>query len=92
MIILSVILTVDRSEMKAAPLEKATLAGGCFWCMEEPFDKLPGVVSVTSGYTGGRKKNPTYDDESMRNYKQVERAYKKAVKMIQEVAVDKPLD
>jgi peptide-methionine (S)-S-oxide reductase len=48
----------------AATLEKATFAGGCFWCMEAPFDKLPGVVSVTSGYSGGRKKNPTYQEVS----------------------------
>jgi peptide-methionine (S)-S-oxide reductase len=45
-------------------LEKATFAGGCFWCMEAPFDKLDGVVSVTSGYTGGQKKNPTYEEVS----------------------------
>ena len=45
-------------------LEKATFAGGCFWCMEHPFDQLPGVVSVTSGYTGGQKKNPTYEEVS----------------------------
>jgi peptide-methionine (S)-S-oxide reductase len=45
-------------------LEKATFAGGCFWCMEHPFDELPGVVSVTSGYTGGQKRNPTYKDVS----------------------------
>ena len=45
-------------------LEKATFAGGCFWCMEHPFDELPGVVSVTSGYTGGHKKNPTYEEVS----------------------------
>jgi peptide-methionine (S)-S-oxide reductase len=45
-------------------LEKATFAGGCFWCMEHPFDELPGVVSVTSGYTGGQKKNPTYEEVS----------------------------
>ncbi len=45
-------------------LEKATFAGGCFWCMEPPFDKLPGVVSTTSGYTGGDKPNPTYDEVS----------------------------
>jgi peptide-methionine (S)-S-oxide reductase len=44
--------------------EKATFAGGCFWCMEPPFDELPGVVSTTSGYTGGRTKNPTYEDVS----------------------------
>ena len=44
--------------------EKATFAGGCFWCMEPPFDELPGVVSTTSGYTGGRTKNPTYEEVS----------------------------
>lgn len=48
----------------AAALEKAIFAGGCFWCMEAPFDKLPGVVSVTAGYTGGEKKNPTYKEVS----------------------------
>lgn len=45
-------------------LEKATFAGGCFWCMEEALDKVDGVVSTTSGYTGGRTKNPTYEDVS----------------------------
>jgi len=45
-------------------LEKATFAGGCFWCMEPPFDKLEGVKSVVSGYTGGNKKNPTYEEVS----------------------------
>jgi peptide-methionine (S)-S-oxide reductase len=42
----------------------ATFAGGCFWCMEGPFDKLEGVVSTTSGYTGGHTKNPTYKQTS----------------------------
>jgi peptide-methionine (S)-S-oxide reductase len=42
----------------------ATFAGGCFWCMEPPFDELPGVLSTTSGYTGGSKKNPTYHEVS----------------------------
>ena len=42
----------------------ATFAGGCFWCMEPPFEALPGVVSVTSGYTGGTKKDPTYEEVS----------------------------
>jgi peptide-methionine (S)-S-oxide reductase len=42
----------------------ATFAGGCFWCMESPFDKLDGVISVTVGYTGGSKANPTYEQVS----------------------------
>lgn len=41
--------------------EKAIFAGGCFWCMVKPFDEHPGVVSVTSGYTGGHVENPTYE-------------------------------
>ena len=48
----------------AGTLEKATFAGGCFWCMEHPFDALPGVLSVTAGYTGGQKKYPTYQEVS----------------------------
>jgi len=43
---------------------KATFAGGCFWCMEPPFDKLPGVVSTTSGYIGGDRANPKYEEVS----------------------------
>ncbi|MBI3343856.1 MAG: peptide-methionine (S)-S-oxide reductase MsrA [Gammaproteobacteria bacterium] len=43
---------------------RATFAGGCFWCMEPPFDKLDGVISTTSGYTGGHQKNPTYQEVS----------------------------
>jgi peptide-methionine (S)-S-oxide reductase len=42
----------------------ATFAGGCFWCMVHPFDQLPGVISATSGYTGGHKKDPTYEEVS----------------------------
>jgi peptide-methionine (S)-S-oxide reductase len=47
-----------------AKLATATFAGGCFWCMEHPFDSLNGVVSVTSGYTGGTKSHPTYEEVS----------------------------
>jgi peptide-methionine (S)-S-oxide reductase len=43
---------------------KATFAGGCFWCMEEAYEKVPGVVAVVSGYIGGRTKNPTYEQVS----------------------------
>ncbi len=42
----------------------ATFAGGCFWCMQPPFENLPGVISVKAGYTGGTKKNPTYEEVS----------------------------
>jgi peptide-methionine (S)-S-oxide reductase len=48
----------------APALAKATFAGGCFWCMEPPFDKLNGVISTTSGYTGGQKTKPTYQEVS----------------------------
>jgi peptide methionine sulfoxide reductase msrA/msrB len=41
---------------------KATFAGGCFWCMESDFEKLPGVIDAVSGYTGGSGENPTYED------------------------------
>jgi peptide-methionine (S)-S-oxide reductase len=46
------------------PTATAVFAGGCFWCMEGPFDKLPGVIATTSGYTGGTKTNPTYREVS----------------------------
>ncbi len=49
---------------QAKNLATATFAGGCFWCMEAPFDKLPGVISTLSGYTGGFKKNPSYEEVS----------------------------
>jgi len=61
---LSVIFVATGAVTSAMYLEKATFAGGCFWCMEHPFDQIPGVVSVTSGYTGGSKKNPTYEEVS----------------------------
>jgi len=47
-----------------AELMKATFAGGCFWCMEPPYDELDGVIATTSGYTGGQKANPTYEEVS----------------------------
>ncbi len=49
---------------KSAQLATATFAGGCFWCTEADFEKLSGVKQVISGYTGGRKENPTYEEVS----------------------------
>ena len=46
--------------MPANKIETATLGGGCFWCVEAVYERLPGVISVTSGYAGGRTPNPTY--------------------------------
>jgi len=48
--------------------EKATFAGGCFWCMQPPFEKLEGVVEVAAGYTGGSGQNPTYEDYSQQGH------------------------
>lgn len=50
--------------LAAEPRAKATFAGGCFWCMEKPFDDTPGVLSTTSGYTGGDVDKPTYEQVS----------------------------
>ena len=47
-----------------AGMAKATFAGGCFWCVESDFDKVPGVISTTSGYTGGKVANPSYEQVS----------------------------
>lgn len=47
-----------------ASTAKATFAGGCFWCVESDFDKIPGVISTTSGYTGGKTVDPSYEQVS----------------------------
>ena len=54
--------SIAKGEKNMEQLQKATFAGGCFWCMESPFEKLKGVKKVTSGYTGGHKANPTYEE------------------------------
>ena len=66
-ILLGIVLLMPQkagAQTKNSKLETATFAGGCFWCMEPPFDKVNGVISTTSGYTGGQKKNPTYEEVS----------------------------
>src|SRR3954471_21746550 len=55
---------MSQEKPPPAGLEAAIFAGGCFWCMEPPYDVLPGVVSTTSGYTGGKTRNPNYHDVS----------------------------
>ena len=57
-------IVTEAQTVGSKNLAKATFAGGCFWCMEPPFDKLDGVVSTTSGYTGGQTKNPSYEEVS----------------------------
>jgi peptide-methionine (S)-S-oxide reductase len=57
-------MMAEAASPAAAPRATATFAGGCFWCMEPPFEALPGVISVTSGYCGGPEKNPTYKQVS----------------------------
>jgi len=52
--------SIDAAAAANSKTEKATFAGGCFWCMEKPFEELEGVLSVTSGYTGGSTESPTY--------------------------------
>jgi len=54
--------TVNAKDVTSMDIEKAILAGGCFWCMESAFKELPGVISVVSGYTGGAGADPTYEE------------------------------
>ncbi|HZY30470.1 MAG TPA: peptide-methionine (S)-S-oxide reductase MsrA [Candidatus Methylomirabilis sp.] len=64
--VMSLVTIAGAAEQAVAGEERAiaTFAGGCFWCMEPPFDELEGVIATTSGYTGGHKKDPTYKEVS----------------------------
>ncbi len=55
-------MTMEDLNLEKRNLKVATFAGGCFWCTEADFKKIPGVVKVISGYTGGKKENPTYEE------------------------------
>lgn len=71
---------VDR--MDEQHYELATFAGGCFWCMVKPFDEQPGIIEVTSGYTGGTKENPTYEEvcsETTGHYEAVQIKYEPSI-------------
>ena len=59
-VLLALVLLLWPLAPVQAAVEKAVLAGGCFWCLEHDLEKLPGVVSVESGYSGGSLRNPTY--------------------------------
>tara|TARA_B000000460_G_scaffold246752_1_gene220557 strand:+ start:109 stop:687 length:579 start_codon:yes stop_codon:yes gene_type:complete len=61
------ILLFSSQVLSAQNVTKAYFAGGCFWCMEESFEKLDGVVEVISGYSGGKTKNPTYKEVTYGN-------------------------
>ena len=64
-------INVETSNM-SNNTEKAYFGGGCFWCMEPPFEVLDGVIEATSGYMGGETENPTYEEVSMGNTGHVE--------------------
>ena len=92
MTILIFSLLIGASSFATSPpvQDIAVLAGGCFWCMEPPYEKLEGVVSVTSGFSGGEKANPSYREVAGKKTKHVE-----AVKIVfdpQKVSYKKLLD
>jgi peptide-methionine (S)-S-oxide reductase len=62
-----IIFLLFQTNSFSQSLDKAYFAGGCFWCMEESFEKKEGVLEVISGYSGGTTKNPTYKEVTYGN-------------------------
>ena len=67
----SSVLAEAQSRQPAGPTQKATFAGGCFWCMEPPFEKLKGISEVLSGYMGGSSREPTYENYAAKGHIEV---------------------
>ena len=89
-IFLIIFTTFFFSNLYSAPVKKVYFAGGCFWCMEESFDKVDGVIKTISGYSGGHVKNPKYKDvvkNTTGHYETLEITYDSSV-----VNFDKLLD
>ena len=63
-LVVAIAFSLIAQNAHAQQLEKAIFAGGCFWCVESDFDKVPGVVATVSGYVGGKTQNPTYEQVS----------------------------
>ena len=61
----ALLFTAAAPVAMAQDTQQAVFAGGCFWCMESDMQHIPGVISVESGYTGGKEKNPTYRQVAM---------------------------
>jgi peptide methionine sulfoxide reductase msrA/msrB len=72
----------EVSDLNMSNQQLATFAGGCFWCMVSPFEEMPGIIKVVSGYTGGHKENPTYEEvcsETTGHYEAVQITYDPAI-------------
>lgn len=81
-------LAISGGDVMAEQLQKATFAGGCFWCLEPSFDEMEGVKRTTVGYTGGHTANPTYHDigsGQTGHYEAIEVAFDPAVVSYQEL-------
>ena len=64
LVLIAATIGIATAQAPKPATAKAVFAGGCFWCMEPPFDKTDGVIATISGYTGGTKVNPTYEEVS----------------------------